>query len=212
MNRNHRTLAIASALLALPLFAYSQNASTPDSQYTQASQEASLMKPAQATLVNSLDAKKDQTGATIDAKLNQKVKLVNGTELPKGTILEGQIVKDDMQVEGTSKLALRFDQAKLKDGKTVPVRATIVGFYGPGSVDMEIGDDEDGALPNDWTAKTLQFDQLGVTKDVDLHSKIASENSGVFVSTKRDDVKLRAGSEIQFAIGSGSNQTAKAGQ
>jgi hypothetical protein len=204
MNRYRQTLALATAVLAFPLFAFSQN--------TQPSQEASLMKPARATLVKSLDSRKDQTGETIDAKLNQKVTLDNGTELPNGTILVGQIVQDDMQQQGTSKLALRFDQAKLKDGQSVPIRATIVGFYGPDSSDMGIGS-ENGQVPNDWTAKTLQLDQLGVTKDVDLHSKVGSQNSGVFVATKRDNVKLKAGSEIQFAIAPASNQTAtSAGQ
>ena len=55
-------------------------------------------------------------------------------------------------------------------------------------------------VPNDWSAKTLQLDQENVVSGVDLHSKISSQNSGVFVSTKKDDVKLKAGSEIQFAI------------
>jgi hypothetical protein len=35
---------------------------------------------------------------------------------------------------------------------------------------------------------------------VDLHSRISSINSGVFVSTKKNDVRLAAGSEIALAI------------
>jgi hypothetical protein len=37
-----------------------------------------------------------------------------------------------MQQQGTSKLALRFVQARLKNGSSVPIKATIVGFYSPG--------------------------------------------------------------------------------
>ena len=87
-----------------------------------------MMKPASALLVKTLDASKDQSGETVDAKLAGKVTLTNGTELPKGTMLLGKVTADDMQQQGMSKLALRFDQARLKDGTTVPIRATIVGF------------------------------------------------------------------------------------
>ena len=153
-------------------------------------------------LVNGLDAVKDQSGRTVSAKLVDKINLSNGTELPRGTVLLGKVTADDMQEQGVSKLALRFDQARLKNGTTVPVRATIVGFYSPsyGEVDPE---ENTPATPNDWTAATLAFDQENALPGIDLHSKIASQNSGVFVATKKDDVKLKKGSEIQFAIGPG---------
>src|ERR1700677_4827544 len=104
-------LALATAVLTLPLFAYSQNASAPDSQSISQSapgaqapitgaQEATLMKPARALLVETLDASKDQSGQTVDAKLASKVTLTNGTELPKGTILLGKVTTDDMQQQG----------------------------------------------------------------------------------------------------------------
>ena len=159
------------------------------------------MKPVRAVLTHSLDADKDHQGHAVEAKLSQKVTLTNGTELPRNTMLLGKVTADDMQQQGTSKLALRFDQARLKDGTTVPVRATIVGYYAPGTAETELGSDSGmDQVPNDWTAKTLQMDQMNVAPGVDLHSKISSKNSGVFVATKKDDVKLKAGSELQFAI------------
>ncbi len=205
-------LALATAVLTLPLFAYSQNTTVPASQSmsqttpgAQASiagaDEATLMKPASALLVKTLDASKDQSGETVDAKLAGKVRLTNGTELPKGTMLLGKVTADDMQQQGMSKLALRFDQARLKDGTTVPIRATIVGFFSPQAEESEVGPTHYGPdVPNDWSAKTLQLDQENVVSGVDLHSKISSQNSGVFVSMKKNDVKLKAGSEIQLAI------------
>jgi hypothetical protein len=207
MKGHRKALALATAVLTLPLFAYSQNASAPDSQSAPGAQatiagaqEATLMKPARALLVETLDASKDQSGQTVDAKLASKVTLTNGTELPKGTMLLGKVTADDMQQQGMSKLALRFDQARLKDGTTVPIHATIVGFYGPQAQAGELEVGQTAEVPNDWTANTLQLDQENVVSGVDLHSKISSQNSGVFVSTKKDDVKLKAGSEIQFAI------------
>lgn len=211
MKGHLQTLAIASAVLALPLLAFPQSATSQGSQDTQNAQapihghhEATLMKPARAVLVRTLDSVKDQNGATIQAKLTQTVTLSNGTKLPKNSVLLGHVTQDDMNRQGLSKLALRFDQARLKDGTTVPVRASIVGYFSPGTLNTELGsEDNTSQVPNSWTAQTLQTDQENVSSGVDLHSTIASKNSGVFVSTKKDDVKLRAGSEIQFALGPG---------
>jgi hypothetical protein len=200
MNGPRQTLAFATAVLALPLFAYSQNSSNQNSYTTQSTQtplaghhEATQMKPARAVLVYTLDADKDHDGSSVAAKLDQKITLDDGTQLPKGTMLLGKVAQDDMQQQGEVKLAVRFDQARLKDGSTLPVRATIVGLYG-------------GQVPNSWTPQIVQTDQENVVSGVDLHSKISSQNSGVFVSTKKNDIKLRAGSEIQFAIGPAANQ------
>jgi hypothetical protein len=212
MKGHRQLLAVASVVLALPLLAYSQTATSQGTQDKQNAQapiqghdEATLMKPVSAVLVQTLDSAKDQSGATVQARLTQTVTLTNGTKLPKNSVLLGQVTQDDMNQQGVSKLALRFDQARLKDGTTVPVRATIVGYFSPGTVNTELGPEEIGSqVPNSWNAQTLQVDQEDVSKGVDLHSAIASKNSGVFVSTKRDDVKLRAGSELQFAVGPGS--------
>jgi len=162
---------------------------------------AQLMKPVRAILIHELDAAKDKQGYTFKARLDQKVVLTDGTELPKNTILLGKVTQDDMQQNGLSKLALRFDTAELKDGKVVPVRASIVGYYSPGSMETAVGNGENAQMPNSWTSMTTQTDQVDALNGVDLHSRIASNNSGVFVSTKKDDVKLPAGSELQFAIG-----------
>jgi hypothetical protein len=74
MKGHRKALALATAVLTLPLFAYSQNASAPDSQSMSQSapgaqvlsagaQEATLMTPARALLLKTLDASKDQSAA-----------------------------------------------------------------------------------------------------------------------------------------------------
>ncbi len=135
MKGHRQALAFATAILALPLFTYTQNATAQE--FKQAvHQEATLMKPASAVLVDSLDSVRDQSGHTVSAKLQGKVSLSDGTELPRGTVLLGKVTTDDTQQQGTSKLALRFDQARLKNGTTVPIRATIVGFYAADAGDI----------------------------------------------------------------------------
>jgi hypothetical protein len=199
-----KTLALATVALSLTLLASARNTkATQDSATTQSAAmntpsnpEAASLVPVNAVLSHALDARKDHPGSAIEAKLTEKAHLSDGTELPSGSILMGQVVTDDMQHQGKSTLALRFDQARLKDGKVIPIRATIVGLLSPVS-DTGIG----YAVPNNWTDATLQIDEVGVVPGVDLHSNITSQNSGVFVSTKKDNVKLAQGSQVQLAIG-----------
>ena len=165
--------------------------------------EAMKMTRARAELMHTLDAKKDHSGSEIQAMLARTITLTDGTVLPRGTILVGKVTIDDMQPGGRSRLALRFDEAQLKDKTNVPVKVTIVAVYGPPEGDAEFADSDGSDVPNSWTDETLQIDQIAVLGGVDLHSRISSDDSGVFVSTKKDEVKIAKGSEIQLAIGPG---------
>lgn len=206
------TYAIAAMSLALlsPNLARAsamQNSADPSAKMTtnvtQPGGEAMAqeMVPARAAVTSTLDANKLKPGDQIKVKLADTVRLKNGRELPNGSELIGVIATDNMH-PGNSKLAIRFTEAKLKHGGTVPIRATIVGVFAPESengqgYDIVAGDQQ----PNNWTASTLQVDQIGALGGVDLHSRIAGDNSGVFVTTKKSDVKLAEGSELTLAIG-----------
>ena len=188
-------LVLTGPGLAQTQYGASASANSGNANSKAGQQEATVMVPAEANLAKALDAKKLQPGKQFTAQLTQTIHLKNGPELPRGTTLVGTVGTDDMQLSGNSKLALRITEAKLKDGKTVPIKATIVGIAPSGT--PEYSDS------NPWTPNTLQVDQIGAMKDVDLHSRIAGRNSGVFVTTTKDDVKLGAGSEIMLAIASG---------
>lgn len=176
---------------------YSQNDSAP----VRGGREAMRMVPARAALERSLEADRVSQGVQFRAKLSRKVQLDNGPELPSGTLLLGRVATDDMNVSGTSKLALRFTTAVLKDGQTVPIKATIVGVYPPQSMTANGNPVAPGdQVPNSWNDGTLQVDQIGALSGVDLHSRIASRNSGVLVSSTKDNVKLAAGTEFALAI------------
>ncbi|MFZ0743360.1 MAG: hypothetical protein WAM85_03095 [Terracidiphilus sp.] len=207
------TLSIAAFSLAFlsPNIARSQN--TQSAETSQAatnspggSNEAMQMVPARAALIQNLDARRAKPGQEFRAKLSDTVHLKNGTELPHGTTLIGVVATDKMETAGQSRLALRLTQADLKDGKVVPIKATIVGVFPPefenrdGNI-VAPGDQQ----PNSWNSGVLQVDQIGALSGIDLHSKIAALNSGVFVSSKKDDVKLKQGSELTLAIAARAN-------
>jgi hypothetical protein len=171
--------------------------------------EANGMVRGVVALSHTLDAKSAHPGSQFEAKLESTVHLANGTDLPKGSMLMGQITSDDMNQSGTSKLALRFTQAKTKEGNTVPVRATIMEVFPPkefngyGSPNMDMGTLwPNEAEPNGHITKV---DQIGAINGFDLHSNINSQNSGVFVSTKKVDVKLHQGTQLALAIGMENN-------
>lgn len=168
-------------------------AATPAAQ-----QEAAAMSPAQAELVKGLDARKVQSGTRIRARLTDTVHLKDGRELPHGTRLTGTVTADSVQSGTASRLALRFTQAELKDGKTIPIAATIVGVAPPiDSMDSGVASD----ISTAWDGRTTQVDQQSVMSGVDLHSRIGGDNSGVFVAAGKDDVKLAVGSRLALAIG-----------
>jgi hypothetical protein len=175
--------------------------SSDSSQQPHGKHEAMRMVRARAILDRDLSADKSKDGYEFHAKLSKKVQLDNGPELPEGTILIGKVAKDDMNVSGTSKLALRFTQAQLKDGQVVPIKATIVGvFHGIDSDPDGFSGDTTDNIPNSWNDGTLQVDQIGVMSGIDLHSKISSKNSGVFVAKDKKNMTIPANSEIALAI------------
>lgn len=201
--KSRSTLSIAALSLAvllpaatLPGFAQSMQHCGPHGM-----REAMKMVPARAALDRTLVADQVKPGDEFRAKLAKNVQLDNGPELPKGTILVGRVSTDDMNETGTSKLALRFTEAMLKDGQKVPIKATIVGVAGPETTNSEDYPVAAGSqVPNSWTDGTLAVDQINAIRGFDLHSKIASKNSGVFVSTKKDNIKIDSGSELELAI------------
>lgn len=194
------TFALSIATLSLAMITPAL-AQTPDqSSPTQpGSAAADHMVPAQASLTHALDSNSVHAGDQFRATLTGNVHLDGGVTLHRGDALVGNVANDDTNTAGKARLAVRFTEAVLKDGQKVPVKATIVALYTPGNF-IDNADIQPDHTPNSWNDGTLQVDQLGVAKDVDLHSRISSQNSGVFVSTKKNDVKIPAGSELSLAI------------
>ncbi len=194
------SLSIGALSIALVLSPSSSAGNAQGSQATNPARpgehEAMRMVPATAVLLHQLDSNKTKPGYEFKARLEHSVHLDNGPELPAGTMLVGKVAADDMQQAGTSKLALRFTQAELKNGKSVPIKATIVQVSPPQAPDNAFAT----SVPNSWNDGTLQVNEMGVMPGEDLHSKIASTNSGVLVSTTKDDLKLDYGSRLGLAI------------
>ncbi len=173
---------------------------------SQAASEAAQMVPAQAQLAQNLDSRSLQTGQQFKAVLKDKIQMKNGVELPRGTALIGTVVSETAPSGAKSELALRFTQADLKNGQTIPIQATIVGVTPPATQGDAQAEMLYNAPPDSWDGQTVSFDVNGALSGIDLHSRIAGQDSGDFVSNK-SNLKLGARTQIALAIGpQGTNQ------
>jgi hypothetical protein len=192
-------LAVAALLLSSSSLVFAQAAQNSLSAAdASASQEATKMVPATAAFISVVDSHSLTAGTQVKVKLLGKVRLENGPVLPAGTMLVGQVVDDATQT-GKAKIALRFTEADLKNGQIVPIKATIVNVYKENN-GIAAGQYNVSGISLTWDKGTLGVNQQDAIPDVDLHSKIASPNSGVFVSTKKDDIKFTQAVQLELAI------------
>lgn len=106
------------------------------------------MIPALATLDHTLDAKKAKQGEAVTAKLEKDVDSAQQT-LPKNTVLEGHV--DQVQPsehKSDSTVVVTFDKAKLKGGKEVPIKATVLAIAQPAYLQSaSMGQPAGGGMP-----------------------------------------------------------------
>ena len=58
-------------------------------------------------------------------------------------------------------------------------------------------------VPDNLNNQPDAIDATGVATGVDLHSKASSQNSGVFVTSTKEDIKLPLGTKMELALASG---------
>jgi hypothetical protein len=159
--------AQTSASPQTPVPAMTPGSAQPGSQPTtateaaipEASQKAGQLQAASisAELTKSIDSKKAKVGDEISAKTTSEVKLPDGTDLPKGTKLVGNVVdvKAKSKEQNDSHLVLALNRAVLKDGHEMPIRAAVTSMTAPAasaSYDMPAGGGAVGGAPSGGSA------------------------------------------------------------
>jgi hypothetical protein len=106
-----------------------------DAADPEAAQKAGQVQAASvsAELTKGLDSKKAKVGDEVDAKTTDEAKLPDGTALPKGTKLKGNVVdvKAKSKQENNSHMVISLNRAELKDGHEVPIRAAVTSMTAP---------------------------------------------------------------------------------
>jgi hypothetical protein len=106
------------------------DAGTP--QQTQKAEQVQAASVA-AEFTKGIDTKKAKVGDEVNAETISEAKLPDGTALPKGTKLVGNVVdvKAKSKEQNDSHLVLALNRAVLKDGKEVPIRAAVTSMTAP---------------------------------------------------------------------------------
>jgi hypothetical protein len=170
----------------------------------QTSPQNMQLMSANASLVQNLDSKNATQGQTVIAKLTSNVKEAKSIELPKGTMLIGKIEQVQMSTDnGPAKISLIFDQARLRNGHNVPIKATLLAAYPAETGDYYTNQGNNGSLagiePHVIPADEKIDQEPGTLSHVAMHSAVDSNASGVFTSKDRN-IDLRRGTEFEIAI------------
>lgn len=85
------------------------------------------LRPVNGELVTRIDAKKAKPGEAIVVKTTSKATTADGIVIPKGSKIVGHVTEVQAHTKETpnSKVTVQFDQAELKDGKTLPIKSVI---------------------------------------------------------------------------------------
>lgn len=94
-----------------------------------------------AEFTKGIDTKKAKTGDEVNAKTTADARLPDGTDLPKGTRLAGNVVEvtPKSKERKNSHLVFSLNRAVTKEGKEVPIHAAVTSVTGPAmaqSLDM----------------------------------------------------------------------------
>jgi hypothetical protein len=148
--------AIPAAWLAMSLSVFAQTPQTAappttsgtiqtgSQQSAPTTTEAAHSVPATgltAEFTKGIDTKKANTGDEVNAKTTADAKLPDGTELPKGTKLLGNVVEVTAKSKErkNSHLVISLNRAVTKDGKDLPIHAAVTSVTAPAmpqSMDM----------------------------------------------------------------------------
>ena len=192
--KNDVLLTFSSAIFSLALLPGALQAQTTAASANNSAEHAISLRmvAAQTVFDKAIEGKSIQPGQEFQVTLVQKIKLNDGQELPKGSTLAGTVVSNGKGTGGSTKLNVRFTEARVKGGKTIPIQAVVTGLYNSGSLNAQYG-------TNSWTPGQVNVEQSNAAGGLVLNSRVGTGDSGSF-ETKKDSVKIDRGNALFLAI------------
>ncbi|MFZ0274182.1 MAG: hypothetical protein WB524_21480 [Acidobacteriaceae bacterium] len=152
-----------------------------------------------AKLDRTLDSKNATVGQAVTAKLDGSVTL-DGTRLGRGVELIGKVAEVKNAEGSPASVTLLFTSAKLKDGKEIPVKATLLAAYPEvDPVGESLGDGSGLPAPAHVDADRTFDQEPGALSRVAMNSAVKNADSGTFSSTN-GNFKLLAGTNLQVGV------------
>ena len=126
-----------------------QPQSATDAPTPQATAKADQVEASSVTaeLTKSLDSKHARVGDEVNTKITNEAKLPDGTTLPRGTKLVGNVVDvtAKSKQEKNARIVISLNRAVLKDGKQVPIRSSVTSVTAPVQNDPSMAMSSGGA-------------------------------------------------------------------
>ena len=160
-----------------------------------------------ATVDKSIDTKKAKAGDPFDAKVATAGKLDDGTEVPIGSILEGHVDSvTPSEKKGDSVLTVTIDRLAIKNGKEIPVKATITQVASTSDED-----DKGYSDPSSYRAQNIPSTQPAsmqdpnapkaphAVPDLKLTSSPHDATSGTFTFAKKN-LHMNSSFQLQVSV------------
>jgi len=174
-----RSLSVATTFLALS-----------GGALVLAQSPATQLMSGYAELGKTLDTKSATSGEMIEARLAGSIQTTDGMKFPGGTELIGHVDQVQASHNGSeAKITITFDKAKLKDGKIIDIKATLIEVNSP---------DLGGEVPTK-VASDDKFDQQLTASGETLHSDVQATTSGTLMRTDKN-ISLASGTRLLLAV------------
>jgi hypothetical protein len=152
-----------------------------------------------ARLNRAINSSRVSVGQRVTARLTMDLHTRHGIFLPRNAQLIGKVSQLQSGHGKMTRIALVFTRARLKDGHVIPIKATLLGAMPPFAGGYYGSSNNFPDLSKPVAADASIDQESGVLSHVALHAAVQSRNSGIFLS-KRDKIRLPAGTQLRIAI------------
>lgn len=131
----NRAVAIV-LLLIVSAFGLGQRSAFAQEQAPSASDQPTRTLPME--LAKSLDSRKLKQGDPVEGRITDQWRAADGTLVPPGSKVIGHVTESSARAKGDSQsqLGITFDQIALKDGRKLPLKASIQAIGPPTNYGM----------------------------------------------------------------------------
>lgn len=170
------------------------------------------LKTTNAKLNHALDSSHVKLGQRVTARTTMALHTPNGVTLPRRTRLIGKVTGIQKGQGKPTTMSLVFTQARLRNGHTIPIKATLLGvkppYFGADAAYQAGRHFPDSSRRVAYDAQVTQ--EPGAIRHVTMHSSALSHNSATF-QRKHGNIDLRRGTQFRIAIAPLHQSTTKAG-
>ena len=127
----NRVAAIVLLMIASSFFGVGQGSAFAQEKAPSASDQPAKTLPVE--LAKSLDSRKLKQGDPVEGRITDQWRAADGTLVPPGSKVIGHVTESSARAKGDSQsqLGIAFDQIALKDGRKLPLKASIQAIGPP---------------------------------------------------------------------------------